>query len=339
MKLSVDEMISVILTDESAQILDDKYRRTHAHEWIDRLYSADKNFFDVIYQVFQQKINESVFPITYIGDSRKVSYSSREMIESAVDFAGEVLGDWAKERVLNLLLDDHTKLSVRETSPIRGKNFLGVVNGTTNVHVQPTDNISGWIAVVHEIVGHGLSQRAQEQKQLKIDSLGEIEAMFVERLFLDYLLQKRELSQDEYKVEVGRMYANCTTHVDFIRQERDICEVIKLPFTKEKLAEAIETFKGSKNFVPLVKHLYDQVHGKDNAYYSYRYVEGLIVTTLFYEDYKKDPAQTIARYREYMQKSSDYKDERKAFRDLLGDEYDTKIKTLLSTGAKVKENK
>ena len=332
MKLSVDEMISVILTDESVQILDDKYRKAHAHEWIDRLYSADKNFFDVIYKVFQQKSNESVFPLTYIGESSKVEYSSREMIESAVDFAGEVLGDWAKERVLNLLLDDHTKLLVRETSPERGKNYLNVVNGTTEVCVQPTDNICGWISVVHEIAGHGLSQRAQEHKQLKIDSLGEIESMFTERLFLDYLLQKKEISQDEYKVEVGRIYADCTKHVNFIRQERDICEAIKPPFTKEKLAEAIETFKGSKNFVPLVEHLYRQVNGENTAYHSFRYVEGLIITTLLYEDYKKDPEKTIAKYREYIQKNSDYKDRREAFQDLFGENFDARIQKLLDTG-------
>ena len=339
MKIKFEEKIEKLLTDESAKVLDEKYRKEQLHHfsaWADT--PKQQQYLSNLFYTFQRHRN---YKLSYIGESTKVNYTLKEMVNISLDFA-KSLHPEIYERAINILNNKDTTLLLREPTDnhnreemFAGLNFDGKQTKAI-ISLKPQNSILGLTGVIHEVIGHGTSQKMQEKVNIKIDCLSEFEAQFVELVALDWLLEKGYISSEDYKIESVRKYVETSFKVKFIQEEVEICKRLKLPITKDNLTTTLDALKTEENYKPIVRHLFNQVNGGHSSRFEYRYVFGLMISSLLYEDFKKNPKETIEKYNNYMKKSSEYTKVDDALKDLIGEKYNQRIKGFVDSGIKTK---
>ncbi len=246
-------------------------------------------------------------------------------------------------------------VSLRE---LHGKNGRILKNSPkVEIGLHPKNNTMGIVVVGHEY-GHILSQRVQQRRNQRTDCIGEIEACFVERLFADWLLKKNKISKEE------RLKLDLAWRHSFLLSARVICEEVDLlarlkknikPENLRKIETTLQAEEKLK-WLDILKHRIDVfingANGKDiHGEHEFRYIVGEIVASALYEDFKKDSKKTIERFKTYLAHSAEYeffkkkkveKDGKivekimfdktecdKCFVALLGEEYETKLKTAI----------
>ena len=333
---SIDEMIQVILKKESVDRLNDLYARSKAHDFF-RGFEKSNDFFLQVRECIVKNAESFGFDMKKHYERSETHLSTREMIEFSVDFAKHLDID-LYEKVINILFDDKTVLKTKEPERRESNLSVGLVDGIIEINLEPQNNLHGLMTVVHEIVGHLVEQRNQEKCEQKIDSVVEISSLFVERLVLDYFQEQGMMTKEEHDREVAFWYNQRIGDANFILQERHICRGVEPPFTQEKLSDFIKGLEGDKNKDVIVGHLYKQSTSPKprTARFLYRYIVGTVVASLMYEDWKKDPAKTMERYKTFISKNAEYKSSRYAFQDLLGDDYEKRLSSLLESGTKTK---
>lgn len=139
--------------------------------------------------------------------------------------------------------------------------------------------------VVHEIA-HGTSQKfAGERMQEKETLNGEIESMFMEKLFIKYCVENVEKVQDI-----------------LVKQESK-----EIP--REQAEDFISDMFANGRFLDLQNRL--NVCGAKNGFidkqeFDFRYVVGEIYSTVLYNNYLDDPERTIKKFVKFMKHNAEY---------------------------------
>ena len=222
-----------------------------------------------------------------------------------------------------------------------------------DIQLHPQNDIMGIIVVGHEY-GHLLSQRIQQRRKQMTDCIGEIESLFIERLFADWLLNKGIITKEERKKIEISWKNNLLGNARGIYEEWVILSNLKQPtfgddlknFEQRLVSEEKLSFLDllKKRMVVMIK---DDDGQQKHGEYMFRYVVGEVVAEALYQDYKKNPELTKQRFKEYLAHNAEYeffkkkqfeKDGRmvenlvfdknemkKCFTTLLGEDYKKKI--------------
>ena len=190
------------------------------------------------------------------------------------------------------------------------------------------DTIRGYYAIAHEFA-HLSSQRVVEMKGAKTDCVGEIESLFMEKLFNQYMIDWGMITDEEYTAYLTQRRETLRGELSKMLEEDDLLSVIKPPVTLESLTEAEEVFRTdprfAKNYENLMCRLEETVNTKRSAAYIFRYVVGEIVSNALFDDYMKDPAATMEKYKAFLFSNAD-KSYGELMTGLLGEGYEDKLR-------------
>ena len=306
---------------------------------------------------------------------KKNNLTLADMENDALDFYYDLDPEF-EEKIGNVLEDlDHTIMYVGNPSEKGGKNAVGLKtqigkrgplknSPKVEIELHPTNNTDGIIQVGHEF-GHTLNQRIQERKHPISDCIQEVETMFFEKVYADWLLKKKKITKEEHANLIQKRKNSFYAEVKTLLEEDELLRRLDKPITAERLISLEkEIAQQDVHKLEILKRRIDVMingrNGNTNAYgqYEFRYVLGEIVAQALYEDYKKDPKKTITNLKQYLKNSADYdfmpmktkkinkKEEKrrvldkneldKCFGTLLGENYEKKIKNILFSNLKNK---
>lgn len=196
------------------------------------------------------------------------------------------------------------------------KGFVAHKDGEHFLHLTATLNgrTKGVLTLVHE-TGHGLDSHMRSKvncepkhTSLRHDSICEISSILTERLFVQYLFEKRIFSASDLK-NLEQFDENLLLgSIVFVLRENDVLQkldTLTLPFKKEDVTFLVEKLKDGKK-VQLIKGL-AEMHDeqmRDGSYYL-RYVVGQVVTDVFMDKFK---SSNINQKREMLSKFENYLD-------------------------------
>ena len=287
----------------------------------------------------------------------KLDLSVGKMQTYVLDFLYD-LDPELEEKVANVLEDlKGTLLYVGKPTEKGGENFVGLrktkKNTVVDIQIHPRNDSTGILVVGHEY-GHLLSQRIQQHCQQKTDCLGEIESLFIERLFADWLLKKGFISKEERKKFDTKWKNNLLGNARGIYEEWVILSNLKQPTFGDDLRSFEQRLisDGKLSLLDLLKKrmvvmIKDDDGQQKHGEYMFRYVVGEIVAEALYQEYKKEPDLTLARFKEFLAHNAEYEffkkkqvnkdgqvvenlvldkaEMQKCFTTLLGEDYKAKL--------------
>lgn len=299
----------------------------------------------------------------------KIEMNLGEMQTLVLDFLQD-LDPSLEENALNVLEDlEHTVVFVGKPQEVskgnsvgirglRGKNGRPLKNSPrVEISLHPQNNAMGIVVVGHEI-GHTLCQRIQERILPKTDCIGEIESVFIEKIFADWLLKKKVISKEDRKKMDVVWKNNLINSARVLVEEYDLLNRLQNPTNAEDL-QKVEKDLQDKNrlgWLEILKHriivMIGDNKGKDiHGEYEFRYIVGEIVATALYEDFKKNPKETTENFKEFLSHSAEYefyvkkkakrdgklvenyvlepKEVEKCFATLLGESYKEKLENAI----------
>lgn len=200
-------------------------------------------------------------------------------------------------------------------------------NGKIYLALYPLNDVRGLLAVAHEY-SHLLSQRNVDNKEQKTDCIKEIESLFIEKIFCDWLVEKGIVQQSQKECLQQECKNNLCEELDYVLRDVDILSRLDGDFSVEsfkRLQKGLENDKNKDILLTRLVYMADTKHdSRLSGGYQFRYVVGEIVASALYEDYKENPKEVLQRYEEFLSKNADLalKDSAKM---LLGDNYEQKV--------------
>lgn len=138
--------------------------------------------------------------------------------------------------------------------------------------------------VVHEIA-HATSQKFRQEGQEKETLIGEIESMFMEKIFVDYCMKNIDKVKEILVKDSSKEIPNDQAE-DFIYDM----------FVNGRLLD----LERRANFCC------SEGEDKTSRECEFRYIVGEIYSTALYEKYKDDPEKTIKKFVKYLKNNSEY---------------------------------
>lgn len=231
-------------------------------------------------------------------DFEECSYSTEDMVNICIDFFGQFDGE-LQQKLITILNNPEIKIEISQPQPNNrdNKSFCRSGDDGRALFIHPENNIIlGLIVVCHEFA-HMLSQRMQENGKPKDGIIGEVESLFIERVFVNYLTKKGIISQ-----KVVENYNK--TRTNGLLNDIEYCgyrnEVINLArgLNKEKLAELEGKLANNKNGDCLLDILNSLA--KNGYDFRERYVVGEIGGRVLFERYLKDRQGTTEKFKNYL---------------------------------------
>lgn len=312
---------------------------------------------------FYRQLKES-YPhiLTLLNDktknfkSEKITFNQNalnmgEMETKAIDFFEQFDEDLA-EKVWDILEDETTVMHVAKPSEKGGLNAVSVVEKPRSKHgnfkkpidqykniyieinLHPTNDTLGLVNVVHEF-GHLMEQRVQQKIPQKTDCLMEIAPMFMERVFMQHLLQTGEIKNEEYETFLKKRNQSFVANARVLLEEDEILSNLKSPITAEQIEILQEKYKNTLRGEILNKRIEalidksSHVHGQ----HCFRYVVGEIVSMLLFDDFMKNAEITTQKFKSFCEKNAEMT-EKQAFNLLLGDNYAQRMQNILKNDEK-----
>lgn len=131
----------------------------------------------------------------------------------------------------------------------------------------------------------------KHKSDFDIDCIGEIESHIVENLFVQYLLDKKIISQENYDTYFLSRKISLNNNLNLIFEENEIISNLPCPITYESVLKFIQNKHNehSSNFKNIINRLKimserDEKSGKHSKY-MYRYVVGEIVSSVWFDKY------------------------------------------------------
>ena len=198
------------------------------------------------------------------------------------------------------------------------------------INLNPSDDILGFITIAHEFA-HILTQSVQEMKKEKDKNTGEIESLFIEKVFIDWACKNGIFSEKEYQSCVNLNREQYLGNVILLLEEQDILSRLKPPITKEKLNDFEENLRGDRNYKPLMRRLRIMADGDRNGQRIFRYVVGKIIASELFKDYLKDREGTVKKFKLYLNNNTKFTLEESA-RFLFGENFKERIQNICQNG-------
>jgi len=312
-----------------AERLEKVCKRRNAHGFYSEICKSYPDFFRKIHDVERGKTFEDL-------KFDKVDYSVGKMGTIVSDFLLALDVD-LYEKLWGVLEDLTTVYRPHKPQKNAGTNCVSVreveERGKTGkvikkfirieIDLAPTDDVKGMNTVAHEY-GHILEQRVQQKVRQRTDCLGEISSFFIEKLYADYLLKIGNIDETQYYALKKAHKQDFIANARIMLEEYEILSQLKIPITGEQLAKLEERYCGTKRYNHLKHRINEMINGKNgkdfHGEYVFRYIVGEVVSELMYQDFYKDPNETLKRYKQFLSCNAEIKRE-EAFEMLLGENY------------------
>ena len=233
--------------------------------------------------------------------------------------------------------DKDTILQISEPTDMEGlvnavgNHFIKEHNRVfREINLNPRDDTQGFVVIAHEFA-HVLTQRVQEMKKEKDETIGEIESLFIEKVFAFWAYKNGLFSEKDYQDFLNLHMEQYFGNVVLLLEERDILSRLKPPITKEKLNDFEENLRGDRNYKPLMRRLEIMADGDRNGQRIFRYVAGEIIASELFKDYLKDREGTAKKFKEYLNNNTKFTLEESA-RFLLGENFKERIQNICQNG-------
>lgn len=198
--------------------------------------------------------------------------------------------------------------------------------------LNPSNNLIGIITVAHEFA-HLLEERIQKRIKNKEDCLGEIASMFIEKVFAEYMLKKSMIEKKDYRI-LKEHDLNCfSNNVRVLVEENEILSGLEVPISGVQLRELHKKYAFSDRKGVLMRRV-QQMTGigmpknvqPESGQKRFRYVAGEVVSGALFEDFKKNPKETLGRFENFLSSNAEM-EEAEAYQTLLGENYFQKLST------------
>lgn len=261
------------------------------------------------------------------------------------------------EKVWSVLEDETTVLRVGKPSEKGGVNAVGVVveeGEIRNTHgkistkpdrlkkkephirveLHPTNDVLGFVAVAHEFA-HIMEERVQKKLPQKTDCLGEISSMFMERVFIQFLLNSGKIDKKQYENFLKKREENFVSNVRTLLEEDEILRQLHTPFSADEIENLYKKYDGTQHGEILRKRVDTMIDDNQHVYgeHCYRYIVGEVVSNIMFDDYQKNPVATLDRFKNFLETNAEI-DEKQAFSLLLGENYAQRMQNALQDGKK-----
>ncbi len=288
------------LNEEFADKLKEACERRHAWDFYGRI----RRFFPVMHSIRRELGHRPRVDIA------KVNYSLKEMKNKAFLFYKDLRPAFY-ENIKKVLNAPDTILREAEPSEKHGSMAVGLSGKgqkrKIEVDLHPFNDVQGMVSVAHEFA-HILSERAQKGIGQKTDCIGEIESLFIEKLYLDYLLKNGVISKEEYDRNKEFRKNGLACDLGTIFEEEEILSRLGRDINKEALLKLDNDTKDHRNHDALMHRLDVMVNGKDgrefHGEYVFRYVVGEVVAEALYQDYLKQPKETLENFERFLQNNA-----------------------------------
>lgn len=261
-----------------------------------RFYDENRKYFRILDLMARKiKFEEIQF--------KKVNLTLNKMQNLALQFFDELDVD-LNEKIWGVLEDVKNVLRPHQPKSQKGVNAVGLENGRVAIDLAPSNDTDGLVIVAHEF-GHLLEERNQKKIAQRTDCIGEIAPIFVERLYCDWLLKNKIIDKNDYEMQSKKREQAFAHNVSLLLEEDEIIRRLGNPMTKENYLKFEDEFKGSKKYEVLKRRVDVMINGEGankNIYGErmFRYVVAEVVGAVLYEDYKKDSALTLERFKSFL---------------------------------------
>lgn len=249
----------------------------------------------------RQLLLKNTHPVQY----EEKPWSLKEMVKIVYDFYKSIDVNLF-DSLYNILHDESVSINFKEPAKYDKSRHNYCSNGDAGrkLFVEPDNNLYGLITVCHEFC-HMLSQRMQEDKRAVDSSIGEVESLFIEKVFANYLLEKGIITSEEYEqFEMGKDYS-LLNDITYCFQRNDLLNIINgAPLTEEKVDEIVEKLENNPNREILLYRFQRMAENSKDRKADYapleRYVIGQIVATVLFDRYLNDRQGTIEKFKRYL---------------------------------------
>ncbi len=325
-----------VYDDFFVQKLNEKCGQVQAHGFNDYLQNSRYGGISPIDQL--RKIRKETEDFKKIDREKSLKLSQDEQLQVVKDFYKQLTPELS-EKVNSILEKTNPDYKVNIiTDPLdkrRGKSCVGHSGNNTHLDVQIglDGTVEGLRVAAHEM-SHAMSghqtrkvEIVKEQDENKFmdfirslgeyprDCIGEIESHIIEYLFMEYLVDKEIILNDDFKNFEAIRHNSLLNNIDLIREEYDILSHVSCPITVdsfEHFVKKINTpiiktnrYKSLMTRSKLMAERCPEDNTQDDySQYRYRYVIGEIVSTLWYENYcqssKEEKQEMINNFVEYL---------------------------------------
>ena len=327
-----------VYDDDFVQRLNEKCGQVKAHGFNDYLKNSRYGGISPIDQL--RKIRKETEDFKKYDKEKSLKISQEELLQIVKDFYKQLTPELSQK--VDSILDKENpnpnykiELITDPNDERFGRSFAEHSGNNAYIYVQISLNgtVEGLRIATHEmshaISGHNtkkieLVKELDENKFMDYihsigkysrDCIGEIESHIIEYLFMEYLVDREIISNDDFKNFETIRHNSFLDNINLIREEYDILSHVNCPITVndfEHFVKKINTpifktnrFKSVMNRSKFMAER-NQKNNTHNAYsqYRYRYVIGEIVSTLWYESYcqssKEEKQEMIDGFVDYL---------------------------------------
>lgn len=257
-----------------------------------------------------ENIRNLLLAHTHSVEYEEKPYTLGDMIKIVYDFY-KSLDINLYEKLFSILHDD--SVSVNFSEPAKHDksrhNVCSQGDRGRKISLAPENNLYGLITVCHEFC-HMLSQRMQENKRAVDSTIGEVETLFIEKVFANYLLENGIITNAEYENTMMGGDYSLLGDITYCFQRNDLLNIIDCEqLTGEKVDELVDKLKNNPNCDVLLSRLKKMASLSKTSPADYspieRYVIGQIVGTVLFDRYQNDRQCTIEKFKNYLSHNSE----------------------------------
>lgn len=163
------------------------------------------------------------------------------------------------------------------------------------------------IVSMTKVLATAMCQNYFENKPLKDQSVDGIAANFIEKLALDFFYKNKILTKSDY-VNIRKENSNnlkfliCNTLL-----ENDVLKEIKFPLSTVEFVKVQQRFPEKKNSDLLISTFLKMGNETERiAIQDYKKIIGEIIGQTLYEDYQKDPVNTLKYFKVFLFNNTEF---------------------------------
>ena len=177
------------------------------------------------------------------------------------------------------------------------------------VHLSPPGDSYGPISICHEY-GHMASDRTRKYqwsishyRSWQDDATCEVESLFVEKVFRDWLYENGVITAKDYNLHCKRNFDSLVYQCKLLKKERNAILSLRPPIK----VEDFEKFSAKSNVKGVLKTLgrvANVTNANDNPTFLFRYILGEFLAQVLYDEYKVLPMSATKTFEEFIDKNS-----------------------------------
>lgn len=262
--------------------------------------------------VYMHKILKLLLDNYHEAEYKERDFSREDMIKIVHDFF-KTIDDQLFIMLTGVLNDQSVRVFIDQPSCVNKEknNYSTFIDGKRVLSISPTNNISGLLQMCHEM-SHMLSQRMQRKLRPKDPSIGEIEALFMEKVFAFYLLVNNIMTDEECQQFVAERNNKMMRDIIYCINRAEVMKLIDGKLTTEGVKKIDTLTKNSPKRDIIIKKLKEMsyvdkvdMRRSHNYHPVERYVIGQIASTVLFDRFMKDREPTMETFKNYLAHSSE----------------------------------